>query len=259
MPTKLGQNFLNSDEIVERIVKSADLSSNDIILEIGPGRGILTNTLRTKVKKVIGIEIDSSLYSFLTNKFENNSNIEIIEGDILKINIPELLKNRQIKNYKVIANIPYYITSKIIRLFLESEIPPKEMILMTQKEVAERITALPGKMSKLAISVQYYADPKILFMVDKKNFDPIPKVDSAVIKINNIKKILDNTDNKNFFKIVRAGFCARRKTLLNNLSNSLHLTKNEVIKILKENKLPPNIRAQELSLKKWKKISQILK
>lgn len=258
MPTKLGQNFLNNRNIVEQIIKSADLVLEDIVLEVGPGEGVLTEALAEKVKKVISVEIDRTLGAFLQNKFENISNIKIIGDDILKINIPELLKNNHTKKYKVIANIPYYITSKILRVFLESKIPPEEMILMVQKEVAERITTRPGKMSKLAISVQYYAEPKILFNVDRKNFSPVPKVDSAVIKIANIKKSTDTSADQRFFKIVRAGFCARRKTLVNNLSNSLHLPKNEVIEKLKKLNFSLSVRAQELSISDWKKLAQII-
>ncbi len=258
MPTKLGQNFLNSSSVVERIVKSAGLTLEDIVLEIGPGEGILTEVLAEQIKKIISIEIDENLISSLQNKFKNISNIEIIRDDILKINIPKLLKNKHIGEYKVIANIPYYITSKILRIFLESETTPDEMILMVQKEVAERITTQPGKMSKLAVSVQYYAEPKILFNVDRKNFNPVPKVDSAVIKIANIKKNTDVGIDKKFFKIVRAGFCARRKTLVNNLSNSLHLPKNEVMEKIKTLNFSPAVRAQELSIDDWKKIVQII-
>ncbi len=256
MPTKLGQNFLNDGIIAEKIVSSAGLKWCDNVLEIGPGKGILTKELLKKSKKVIGIEVDLSLKNSLLNKFKNNTNFELLIGDILSVNISKMLSDRKIDKYKVIANIPYYITSKIIRLFLESENRPEEMILMTQKEVAERIVAIQGKMSKLSVSVQYYGKPEILFFVDRENFTPEPSVDSAVIKIKNIKKKSKNDFDKVFFKIVRAGFCARRKILMNNLANSLHIDKKEIENKLKSVGIDPNIRAQSLSISDWKRIAK---
>ncbi len=259
MPTKLGQNFLNNKIIVNRIISAGKLNSDDLVLEIGPGQGILTAEIAPRVRKIITVEIDSSLIPSLQEKFSTQRNIQIINADILEINLPELCRENKMSdfNYKLIANIPYYITAKIIRLFLESDTPPKEMILMIQKEVAERIVASAGKMSKLAVAVQYYAQPKILFSVSKENFTPTPKVDSAVIKIENIKEI-PASESKKFFQAVRAGFSSRRKTLANNLSNSLHLPKNEVVSLLKSIQFSPSVRAQELSVKDWKKISQNL-
>ncbi len=259
MPTKLGQNFLNNKTIVDRIIIAGKLNSDDLVLEIGPGQGVLTTEIAPRVRKIITVEIDSSLIPFLQEKFSAQRNIQIINADILKINLPELCRENEMTdfNYKLIANIPYYITAKIIRLFLESATPPKEMLLMIQKEVAERIVAPAGKMSKLAVAVQYYAQPKILFSVSKENFTPAPKVDSAVIKIENIKKI-PAPESKKFFQAVRAGFASRRKTLANNLSNSLHLPKNEILSLLKSIQLSPSARAQELSIEDWKKLSQNL-
>lgn len=253
MPTKLGQNFLVNKEIVKKIIKSANLQTNDLVLEIGPGKGILTEELAKRAGKVITIEIDRNLIPALKNKFEKIKNIEIINEDVLKINLSKLNLD---KNYKVIANIPYYITSKIIRLFLESENPPNEMILMVQKEVAERIVAAPGEMSILAISVQYYAQSEILFNVPRENFDPAPEVDSAVIKISNIKNQNEKL-RKDFFRIVKAGFCAKRKILLNNLANSFHLEKKEVEEKLKKAGISPTVRAQELAVGEWEKLARV--
>ncbi len=255
MPTKLGQNFLNNRAVIDKIIQSADLSSDDFVLEIGPGKGILTEKLAENSRQVIAVEIDRELLPTLQSRFANQSNVQIIHADILKINLPELLRENKISSYKLIANIPYYITAKIIRLFLETKIPPTEIILMVQKEVAEQIVAKPGRMSKLAVSIQYYAQPEILFTVDKKNFTPEPKVDSAVIKISDFQQTKREFSDK-FFRIVRAGFCARRKTLLNNLSNSLHLPKNEIAEKLKLADLSANSRAQELSVEDWKKLTK---
>jgi len=248
----LGQNFLKDEKVLERIIQSADLESDDFVIEVGPGEGVLTEKLTEKAANVLAIEIDQNLVPKLKEKFKENEKIEIINDDILKINLEELTRD---KKYKVVANIPYYITSKIIRLFLESENPPTEMILMTQKEVAERIVAKPGKMSLLAVSVQYYATAKIIFEVSRNSFFPVPEVDSAVIKISDIKN--DGEDSKKFFQVVKAGFSAKRKTLINNLSNGLHLEKDFVEEKIKTVPLSKTVRAQELSISDWKKLSNL--
>ena len=257
MPTKLGQNFLTNKEIARKIIRSADLSSDDFMLEIGPGRGILTEELAKYSGKVVAVEIDAKLADLSKNRFKDQENVEIIEGNILKIDLSVLAKNHKprTKNYKVIANLPYYITSPVIRKFLEAEFPPSVMILMVQREVAERIVAKPGGMSILAISVQYYARPEILFHVKRENFDPVPEVDSAVIKISNIKNKKSKIEDKDFFRVVRAGFCAKRKTLANNLANSFHRDKKAVEGILTGSSLDKRIRAQELSVEDWKKLT----
>ena len=268
MPTKLGQNFLRNEEVLKKIITSADLKANDNIIEIGPGEGVLTQELIKKAGKVLAVEIDNNLFSALDSRLRGNDNIKIINEDILKINLPELIKKNDFENlpagrqgYKVIANIPYYITSPIIQLFLETEFPPQEMILMVQKEVAERICSQPGQMSILSISVQYYAKPEILFYVDKKSFYPIPEVDSAVIKISKIKNQESRNskeETRKFFKVVKAGFSAKRKTLINNLSNSFHIDKKELEEKLAKIKITPRQRAQELRVEDWKKISNLL-
>jgi len=279
MGEKLGQNFLVNKNIAEKIVEAANLSPGDLVLEIGPGKGILTEELAKKAGKVIAVEIDGNLVEILENKFKGNGKIEIINENILKIlnSKSEILnenKNLKLKNlelienlkfkienspYKIVANLPYYITSPIIRMFLESKNSPTEMILMVQKEVAERIAASPGKMSVLAVSVQYYAQPKILFNVPREAFNPIPKVDSAVISIKALKhkNIKTIEEVRKFFRVVRAGFCAKRKTLVNNLSNSFHLDKKTVEEKLKLIGISSRARAQELSVEDWKKLAEL--
>jgi len=274
----LGQNFLKDDAVLQRIVKNAELSADDIVIEIGPGQGALTELLAQKCKKVIAIELDDRLIESLHNKFIDNENTEIIHGDILEINLVDLISNFQfpISNqfsksndkilenksnveYKVVANLPYYITSPIIRLFLETQFPPKEMIIMVQKEVAERITAKAGNMSILAVSVQYYAKPEYLFTVSREAFDPIPKVDSAVIRIARDKRqeTRNKQEAKDFFRIVRAGFSAKRKTLINNLSNGLQIDKKEIEEKLNTLGFTKNTRAQELSVENWKSLARL--
>lgn len=263
MLTKLGQNFLRDETVLEKIIQTSSPQEADFVLEIGPGEGVLTEKLAPLAKKVVAIELDDRLIAPLQEKFSPHSNVEIVHGDILKINLPELIlgtstslttnQKLQTKNYKLIANIPYYITSPIIRLFLEQEAQPREMILMIQKEVAQRIVAPIGQMSILAVSVGYYATSEILFAVGKKCFSPAPKVDSAVIKIVPIRKY-DKIADKKFFRIVKAGFSAKRKTLLNNLSTSLQIKKEVVEKILTANSFDIHTRAQELDVADWEKL-----
>jgi len=255
MPRYLGQHFLNNPQIIEQIIESSNIKSDEAVLEIGPGQGVLTEKLCEKSAQVIAIELDQKLRENLEKKFQNQKNLKIIFDDILKINLPQILRENKISNYKLIANIPYYITSKIIRLFLETEIQPMEIILMIQKEVAQRIVARPGQMSKLSAAVGYFAQAEILFDVERENFNPPPEVDSSVIRIFDIKKA-DSEESQKYFQIVRAGFCSRRKTLANNLANSFHLNKKEAAEKLEELGFTKNSRAQELSVADWKKLAQ---
>jgi len=221
----LGQNFLVNERVFDRIIRAAELSSNDIILEIGPGIGNLTLRLGERVKKVIAIEKDKKMYEVLKKMLENQNvkNIKVIEQDALKLDFSQYIQ----KPYKLVANLPYYITSPVIRKFLELKKPPESMVLMVQKEVAQRICAKPPKMSLLAVSVQFYAKPKIISYVSKKSFWPRPKVDSAIIKIIPFKLSWSKKDIEKFFEIVKAGFSHPRKQLINNLSKGLNLEKQK--------------------------------
>ena len=264
----LGQNFLRDENVLQKIIQAANLKTDDLVLEIGPGEGALTEELAKKSGQVVAVEIDKNLSDNLQKKFHDKKNIKIINADILKINLSKLFSQHascdtrstiRVPRYKLVANIPYYITSMIIRFFLENKFPPQEMILMVQKEVAERIVSGPGQMSLLSVSVQYYAQPELIFYVDKKSFYPMPEVDSAVIKVARIKKQEESQDKrKEFFQIVRAGFSAKRKTLANNLSNSLHIPKEEAEGKIKKAGLKPTCRAQELSIKDWKKLVSVI-
>ncbi|MFZ2225930.1 MAG: 16S rRNA (adenine(1518)-N(6)/adenine(1519)-N(6))-dimethyltransferase RsmA [Candidatus Moraniibacteriota bacterium] len=254
----LGQNFLRDKAVLDKIIKTANLSADDFVLEVGPGEGVLTERLAKYAKKVVAIEIDKELAKKLNDRLKTTKNLDIINADILEINLPELIKQNNFTKYKVIANIPYYITSPIIRLFLETKYPPTEMILMVQKEVAERICAKAGKLSILALSVQYYATPELLFTVPKTAFFPVPEVDSAVIRINLNEKRAEKKTTQKFFKLVKAGFSAKRKTLVNNLSTSLQLEKTIIEEKLKQIGITPNQRAQELNLDDWKKLVELL-
>lgn len=257
MSTKLGQNFLTNPAIAQKIVGSANLSKTDNVLEVGPGKGILTGFLSQKAGRVLAIEIDETLTGILKKKLADQNNTEVIGGDMLKINLPKLLEEKNFQKYKVVANLPYYITSKIIRLLLETKYPPAEMVLMVQNEVGERICAPSGRESILSISVKFYAEPEILFFVPRENFDPTPEVDSVVIKISR-KNQIPEIDIKMFFALVRAGFSAKRKMLVNNLATSFHISKKEVSEILKRAGIEPTQRAQELKMEDWVKLLKII-
>jgi 16S rRNA (adenine1518-N6/adenine1519-N6)-dimethyltransferase len=248
VPTKSrGQNFLFDQNIIAKIIKSANLSKKDVVLEIGPGLGVLTEHLVRHVKRVVAVELDKKIIEFLSNKYKENTNLEVIEGDILRVDIDSL---GLAGGYKIVANLPYNITSNFIRKFLEADNSPTEMIIMVQYEVAKRMIEKPGKMSILAVAVQFYSEVEILFKVDRNSFWPSPKVDSAVIKIK-MKKKPDFDNPKHFFRIVKMGFSAKRKQLQNNLSGGLHRDREEIKQILQKVGLDEKIRAQDLSIKNW--------
>lgn len=221
---RLGQNFLIDKNILRKIIESADIKPTYTIIEVGPGIGTLTQALAEKSGRVIAVEKDEKMIKILKETLKDYKNVEIIHGDILKTT------KLQISNYKVVANIPYYLTSPLIRKFLErpNGYPesPESMVLMLQKEVAQRICAKPPNMSILAVSAQFYANAKIISYVSKNCFLPAPKVDSAVIKIIPHNKY--NMPADLFFKIVKAGFSHPRKQLLNNLAAGLKLDKIKI-------------------------------
>jgi 16S rRNA (adenine1518-N6/adenine1519-N6)-dimethyltransferase len=251
---RLGQNFLVDEGVFKKIIEAANLLKDDIVLEVGPGIGNLTLELAKRVKKVIAIEKDSGMIEVLRINLKNFKNVEILKGDALKIIGHKLSATASIlwPRYKVVANIPYYLTSPLIRKFLEAKNQPKEMVLMVQKEVAQRICAKPPDMSILAVSVLFYAKPEIISFVSKKSFWPSPKVDSAIIRIApliNADKKLINTDL--FFRVVRAGFSQPRKQLVNNLSHGLKIDKEKVRNWLLEIGVQPSQRAETLNVKDW--------
>ena len=248
---RLGQNFLVSDTILERIIKASQIKSLDIILEIGPGTGILTMALAKKAKKVITVEKDKKLADILKKELDNNKieNVEVINQDILDIKYKIL--NTE---YKLIANLPYYITAPVIRMFLENPPAnklPELMVLMVQKEVGQRICANPPKMSKIAVFSQFYGKPEIISNVSKECFYPQPKVDSVILKITPFNNLDEEIDKILFSKIVRAGFSQPRKQLINNLSKSLDIKKPEIENWLKKNNIQPEQRAETLNIKDW--------
>ncbi|MDD5083877.1 MAG: 16S rRNA (adenine(1518)-N(6)/adenine(1519)-N(6))-dimethyltransferase RsmA [Candidatus Moranbacteria bacterium] len=253
----LGQNFLKDEGVLGRIVASANIAPDDFVVEIGPGTGILTQVLSEKAKRVISLELDSDLIPNLLKRFPLSSNVTIVRQDILQADLMEVLKKSQLpegQSYKVVANIPYYITAPIIQYLLELPMPPECIVLMVQKEVAERITAKVGALSILAVSVQYYADAELSFIVPKTAFEPVPQVDSAVVRLVP-KRSFDKDLDKKFFRCVKAGFSSRRKTLVNNFSASFHLPKDAVAQKLDRLGLDANIRAQALAIDDWQRVA----
>jgi len=248
----LGQNFLINQKILEKIIKSAELIKNDTVLEVGPGIGTLTNELAKTVKKVVAVEKDKKMVEALRKTLKEYKNIEIIQADILQHNY-----SLPTTNYKLVANIPYYLTSALIRKFLEEKNQPELMVLMIQKEVAQRICAKPPNMSLLAVSVQFYAEPKIISYVKKENFWPSPNVDSAIIKITPKTKKSD-ANAKDFFNIVKAGFSQPRKQLANNLSKSLKISREQAGKWLLANNIKPEQRAETLNISDWQGLTRTL-
>jgi len=240
---RLGQNFLIDKRVLENIVSVADLNKADVVLEIGPGIGTLTQELAKKAKRVVAVEKDTKMVDILKETLANFDNVEIVNEDILKYKV-------DLDNYKVVANIPYYLTSILIRQLLENDNPPSNIILTIQKEVAQRICAKVPDMNLLAISVQFYADVKIREHISKNSFWPSPKIDSAVIEIKPSAKNI-KTDFNLFFKIVKAGFSHPRKQLVNNLTSGLKISREVVEKWLSENNIKPSQRAETLDVKDW--------
>ena len=250
----LGQNFLVDKSILDKIIEEAEITSKDTVLEIGPGLGILTKGLCQRANKVLAIEKDEKLTEILVKTAKYFKNLKIINKDVLKIDEFYL----PFKRYKLVANIPYNITGPILKKFLNSKNKPYLMILMVQKEVAEKIVAKSGNMSILSISVQFYANPKIVQVVSASSFWPKPKVDSAILKITEIKPKITKISEKSFFRCVKIGFSSPRKTLLNNLVAGYQLDKQKVKLILQKVDLKEIIRAQELSIYDWQKLAKLI-
>ena len=255
---RLGQVFLKNKAFLSKIIKAGGISSKDTVLEIGPGKGVLTEALLRAKAKVIAIEKDPQLVDFLKEKFKTNKNLTLIQADIRDF----LKKQDFYTEYKVVGNIPYYLTSHLIHLLLELKHKPEIIILMIQKEVAQRIVAQPPKMNLLAVSVQFYSQPEIISYVPKSAFWPQPKVDSAIIKLTPLSVIVypakggaDEATKQSFFKVVKAGFSHPRKLLISNLSQTFKIPKNKLQNIFQKLNLPFNIRAQNLSLENWKDLT----
>jgi dimethyladenosine transferase len=249
-----GQNFLINEKIYDEIVEAAEITKEDTVLEVGPGLGFLTAKLAKAARQVISVELDDKLANFLQIGLDSQDveNVTIVNQDVLKFNPTDLPSG-----YKVVANLPYNITSIFLRTFLNQKNRPQSLVLMLQKEVAERLIAGPGEMSMLALSVQFFGDTQIVREVKAGNFWPEPKIDSAVIKIT-----LDNSkrggvsleEEKAFFRLAKFGFSAKRKMLKNNLASGLKISNTEAEKLLISAGLDEHVRAQDLSVSNWQKL-----
>jgi 16S rRNA (adenine1518-N6/adenine1519-N6)-dimethyltransferase len=256
----LSQNFLVDEYSLQKIVTAGSITKQDLVLEVGPGLGSLTRHLARKAGYVIAVEIDSRLIPSLSQVLRSFSNVRIIQGDILNCEITKTLTAVQVTGkypgYAVIANIPYNITSALIRHLLEAEVKPDRIVLTLQKEVAMRICSHPPDLSILALSVQVYGEPRIVADIPAASFYPIPKVDSAVLHLSLYPQPLIPTSHlETFFRLVKAGFSQKRKTLRNSLSAGLNLPKQEIETLLLKNKIDPNRRAQTLAIEEWKDLT----
>ncbi len=250
----LGQNFLHAPNIISAMIKTGEVYETSIVLEVGPGKGALTAKLLENGATITAIEKDDRAIPFLQNKFAEEikkGKFKLIHGDVLEFD--EKSHENQLNNYILIANIPYYITGEFMRKFLESDNPPKKIVVMVQKEVAKRI--VDTKESILSIAIKAYGEPKYVCSVPRKLFRPIPNVDSAVISIENISKkfFIDNKINeKKFFEVIKAGFAHKRKFVKRNLEDKI--TRNTLETLWKKENLPDDLRAENITLEMWKKI-----
>jgi len=263
----LGQHFLIDEEVLKLITSAAELTPTDVIMEIGPGLGVLTKELARQGGWVVTVELDSKLAAILKQSLASFDNITIINEDILRIDPATLLREQKAKfpliigspfSYKVVANLPYYITSPVLRHFLEASLKPQIIVVMVQKEVAEAIVAKPGQMSMLSISVQFYGEPAIINYVPAQCFYPAPEVDSAILKIKLYSQPpVEVTDRESFFELVRAGFSAPRKQIGNSLAQGFGLSKAEILSLLGKASIMSQRRAETLTLGEWAKLWQV--
>ena len=251
-----GQNFLRDDRYLRRIVEAAELRSTDLVVEVGPGLGALTRELARRAGRVIAVEIDRGMAEALKTVLAPYPNVDVVNADILDLDPTQLVGGGP---YKVVANLPYYITSPVLRRFLEeTRAKPELVVVMVQREVAERIVARPGEMSLLAVSVQFYGAPRVVTLVPAQAFYPPPKVDSAVVRIDVYERPAVDVEPARFFRVVQAGFAQPRKQLHNAIANRLWLPRGSAPSLLSEAGVDPRRRPQTLSLEEWASICRTL-
>jgi 16S rRNA (adenine1518-N6/adenine1519-N6)-dimethyltransferase len=254
-PNKVrGQNFLVSDEVLDQILDAAQVSQQDFILEIGPGLGALTQRLVDQASQVVAFEIDKKFQMPLNKLAKVSKNLTIEWQDILSLTDQQwqkILFAHQIKNYKIVSNIPYYLTGKLVEKFISAKHKPVSMTLLVQKEVAERVTLKKNKHSLLSLAVSFYAQSKLAFIVTKDKFYPSPKVDSAILHISDIKAWPYKVDEQQVWQLVHRGMASKRKKLINNLSTDQSLDKKQLSKIFDDINLDQNIRAEDLAVQDW--------
>jgi 16S rRNA (adenine1518-N6/adenine1519-N6)-dimethyltransferase len=254
----LGQNFLVDPVHRARIVECARLARDDAVLEIGPGRGEMTELIAAQAGRVIAVELDDRLIPLLNTRFHGR-NVEIIHGDILEIDVGRVMREYNAVPYRVVANLPYYITGAAIRLLLESEPPPESLVLTVQAEVAERIVARPPRMNLLATSVQYFTRAQLVHRIPAGAFYPVPKVDSAVVRLDRIAdRNASDVSRDLYFRAVRAGYRQPRKKLRNSLAAGLSVSPQTATAILDASGLDPDRRAETLSIEEWTEVARHL-
>jgi 16S rRNA (adenine1518-N6/adenine1519-N6)-dimethyltransferase len=254
----LGQHFLVDEAVLERILSAAELSPGDVVIEIGPGLGILTEGLAKQGARVVAVELDARLVVLLKKRLSGFPDIKVVHADILKVTPWQLLRDNLpapelARGYKVIANLPYYITSPVLTHFLEAQPRPSKMVVMVQKEVGEAIAAAPGKMRFLSVKSQFYSRPVVVSHVPAASFYPPPKVDSVILRLDVYSRpIVGVSDVAGFFAVVMHGFSAPRKQIRNSLAHSLGMTSGQVASLLQKAGIEPRRRAETLSLKEWR-------
>jgi 16S rRNA (adenine1518-N6/adenine1519-N6)-dimethyltransferase len=258
----LGQNFLIDGSVLDRIAEGAELSEEDVVLEVGPGIGVLTQVLCERAGRVVAVEIDRGLLPVLDETLSEYSNVEVVLGDILRLDLPQLFEEKfSGKQVKVVANLPYYITTPIIMNFFEKKLPVERIVVMVQKEVADRMQAVPSTKAygTLSIAVQYYAEAKIVTTVSAGSFFPPPNVDSAVIAlIRREKPAVAVKDEDLFFRVVKAAFAQRRKTLPNTLSSTMGVAKDLLREALAKAEIDPMRRGESLSLEEFGRLADAI-
>lgn len=252
----LGQNFLTDPAALTRVVDAAQIQPEDTVLEVGPGLGSLTHYLAERAERVVAVELDNHLVAALEEILQPHSNVELVSADILEVNLANFFTE---PGWLAVANIPYYITSALLRHLLEAKIPPTRLVLTVQKEVAERICARDGNMNLLALSVQVYGEPSITGKIPAGAFYPVPKVDSAVVKIELFPQpLFPPKQLEQFFQLIKAGFSQKRKTLQNSLSGGMNWDKARTGEILTQTGIDPKRRAQTLSMAEWGELIKVL-
>jgi 16S rRNA (adenine1518-N6/adenine1519-N6)-dimethyltransferase len=260
---RLGQHFLADETALERILSASELSPGDVVIEIGPGLGVLTEGLARQRARVIAVELDAKLVALLKKRLAGFPDVKIVHGDILKAAPRELLRDNLPgfdpgRGYKVIANLPYYITSPVLSHFLETEARPSRMVVMVQREVGEAIAAAPGKMRLLSVKAQFYSKPAIVSYVPAASFYPPPKVDSVILRLDVYSKPpIEVSDVAGFFGIVMHGFSAPRKQLRNSLAHSLEMSPGQVTSLVERAGIEGKRRAETLSLEEWRELWKV--
>jgi len=253
---RLGQHFLIDTKVLKTIVRAAALSPSDTVIEVGPGLGILTVELAKKAGSVIAVELDTGLVGLLGQRLRSVPNIRIVNADILKVSPADLLEGKV--NYKVVANLPYYITSPVLHHFVMSSPRPSLMVVMLQREVAEAVVAREGRMGVLAIALHIYSKPRVVAYVPPGSFYPPPKVESAIVRFDMLPEPAVKGDTSRFMALVRCGFSSPRKQLRNSLAHGLGIKPAEVTGLLAEAEIAPERRAETLSLEEWSRLYQVV-